>query len=66
MPTPTPFASILPVAAADMITGFAARLLPTILALVVIIIPVGLTLWAVAFGIKKGINFLQKKASTAI
>ena len=58
--------SLLPVAVTTLISDFAAQILPTVLALVAILIPVGLTMWAVGFGIKKGINFLQKKASTAI
>jgi hypothetical protein len=48
------------------ISGFAANIVPTILALIAILVPVGLTLWAIGFGVKKGIAFLQKKASKAI
>jgi hypothetical protein len=44
-----------------LITGFAGDIVPTVLALVAILIPVGLTLWAIGFGVRKGIAFIQKK-----
>lgn len=58
--------SLLPSAVTDLITGFAADIVPTALAIVAIVIPVGLTMWAIGFGVKKAISFLQQKASKAV
>ncbi len=58
--------SLLPADVTSTITGFAGNIVPTVLALIAILVPVGLTCWAIGFGIKKGIAFLQKKASKAI
>lgn len=49
-----------------IITGFAADMVPTVLSIVAIVIPVGLTLWAIGFGIKKGIGYIQRKASKSV
>ncbi len=49
-----------------VISNFAADLTPTVLALIAIIIPVALSLWAMGFGIKKGLSFLQRRAQKAI
>lgn len=61
--TPT---SLLPAEVTTLITDFAGDIVPTSLALLAIIVPAGLTLWAIGFGAKKGIAFLQKKASKAV
>ena len=58
--------SLLPADVLAVITGFAGNIVPTVLAVVAIVVPVGLSCWALGFGIKKGIAFLQKKASKAI
>lgn len=49
-----------------IISGFAADVVPTVLGLVGILVPVGLTLWAVGFGVKKGLAFLKKNANKSI
>lgn len=38
----------------------------TILALIGVLIPAGLAIWGISFGVKKGISFLQKKLSKAV
>lgn len=58
--------SLLTTETTALINGFAADLLPTVIALIGILVPVGLTLWAVGFGVKKGISYLQRKASKAV
>lgn len=58
--------SLLTTEVTTVISGFASDLLPTVLALIAIIVPVGLSLWALGFGIKKGISYLQRRASKAI
>lgn len=49
-----------------IITGFAADIVPTTLGLISIIVPVGLSLWAIGFGVRKGIGYLQRRASKSI
>lgn len=49
-----------------LIKGFAADIVPTVMGLVGILVPVGLTLWAVGFGVKKGLAFLKKNANKSI
>lgn len=49
-----------------LVQDFAADIVPTVLDLLVLLVPVGLTLWGIGFSVKKGINFLQKKASKAL
>lgn len=58
--------SLLPAEVTSMITSFAADIVPTAVALLTILVPIGLTLWAVGFGVKKAIGFLQKKAGKAV
>lgn len=55
--------SLLPAEVKTMITGFASSLIPTVMELLGIIVPVGLTLWAIGFGVKKGMSYLQKRAN---
>lgn len=58
--------SLLDTTVINTIKGFSADIIPTVIAIVAIVVPVGLSCWAIGFGIKKGISFLQKKASKAI
>ena len=58
--------SLLPDEVKTTITGFASSIVPTVLAIIAIVVPVGLTCWAIGFGVKKAINFLQSKASKAV
>lgn len=58
--------SLLNEATTTLITKFGSDVVATIPALIAIIVPVGLSLWAIGFGVKKGINFIQKKASKAV
>lgn len=51
---------------ATVISGFASSLMPTVLELVAIVIPVGLSLWALGFGLRKGIGYLQRRAQLSI
>lgn len=64
--TVTAGASMLPSGVTDIINQFASDIVPTVLAVVAIIVPVGLALWAMGFALKKGLSFLQKKASKAV
>ncbi|TWH56437.1 hypothetical protein DesLBE_0640 [Desulfitobacterium sp. LBE] len=57
--------SLLTTEVTAIVSGFAGDIVPTSLALIAIVVPVGLTLWALGFGIKKGIGYLQRKASKA-
>jgi len=59
-------ASLITEEITTLISGIAGDMVPTVLSLIAIIVPVGLSLWAVGFGVKKGIGFLQKKAKTAL
>lgn len=45
---------------------FASSVQPAVLTLLGILIPAGLALWALGFGIKKGIAFVRKSASKAV
>ncbi len=63
---PTTGSSLITSDITDMVTSFANSLLPTVMAVLTIVVPVGLTLWAVGFAIKKGINYLQSKASKTV
>lgn len=58
--------SLLPAEAKTQLTGFAAQVLPTVLEIMGIVVGVGLSVWGASFGVKKGIAFLQKKASKAL
>ena len=58
--------SLLTTEITTMVTGFAADIIPTVMAVLTIVVPVGLTAWAIGFGIKKGIGYLQRKASKAV
>ncbi|MNN90659.1 hypothetical protein D3C81_2086500 [compost metagenome] len=49
-----------------LISGFANNIIPTVLAILVVIVPVGLSAWAIGFATKKGLAFLQRKASKAL
>jgi len=59
-------ASLLPAEVVTMITDFAGNIVPTVLAIIAIVVPIGLSCWAIGFGVKKAISFLQKKASKAV
>lgn len=58
--------SLLNASVTSLISDFAADMVPTVLAIVAIVVPVGLTLWAIGFGIKKGVGYIQKRASKAV
>ncbi len=49
-----------------IVQDFSADIVPTVIDLLALLIPVGLTLWAIGFAAKKGINFIQKKAKKAV
>jgi hypothetical protein len=65
MTTPSDL-GLLPGTVVQEITDFSAGIVPTVLGIIAIVVPVGLTCWAIGFGVKKGIAFLQKKASKAV
>lgn len=58
--------SLIPTETTAMITDFAGQIVPTATGILAIVVPVGLSAWAIGFGVKKGINFLQQKASKAL
>lgn len=49
-----------------VIQDFSADIIPTVTHLISIIVPVGLSLWGIGFAVKKGINFLQRRAKQSI
>lgn len=61
--TPT---SMLDAQVNTIIGDFAADIVPTVLAVVAVVVPAGLTIWAIGFGIKKGLGFLQRRAKSAL
>jgi hypothetical protein len=58
--------SMLPNEVTVLLNGFAADIVPTVLALVSILIPVALTLFGISFGVKKGIQFIQNRANRTL
>lgn len=50
----------------DMVSGFGTDIQTGVISLVGVLVPTGLTLWGIGFGLKKGLGFLQKKASKAL
>lgn len=58
--------SLLPDEVTTMVTDFSADIVPTALGLLTILVPIGLTLWAIGFGVKKAIAFVQRKANKAV
>ena len=62
----TPGTSLISTEVTAIITNFASQIVPTVLAILVIVVPVGLSCWAIGFATKKALSFLQKKASKAI
>jgi hypothetical protein len=50
----------------DIISDFAGDLVPTVIGLLTIIVPVGLSLWAIGFGVKKALNYLQRSAKKSV
>lgn len=61
--TPT---SMLDADVTALIQDFAADIVPTVVALLAILIPTGLILWGIGFAVKKGLAFIQKKAKQAV
>lgn len=49
-----------------MITTFASQIVPTVVELLAIIVPVGLSCWAIGFGLKKGIAYIQRNAKKSV
>lgn len=49
-----------------MVSNFASSIIPTVMGILTIVVPVGLAAWAIGFGVKKGLGYLQRKASKAI
>jgi len=58
--------SLLDAGVTTIISGFADNMVPTVMALLTILVPIGITLWAIGFGVKKGLAFVQSKAKTAL
>jgi len=58
--------SILTTEVTTIVEQFGADLVPTVVALIGILVPVGLTLWAIGFAVKKGLRFLQRQAKKSI
>lgn len=57
---------MLPAEVQTILTNFAADIVPTVLALVGILVPVALTLFGISFGVKKGLAFIQKRAKQTL
>lgn len=49
-----------------MVTKFAGQIVPTVVGLLTIVVPVGLTCWAIGFGLKKGIAYIQRNAKKSV
>lgn len=60
--TPT---SLMDASVLGIVQDFAADLVPTILSVVTVVIPVGLTLFGIGFALKKGLGWLMRKAKSA-
>lgn len=58
--------SLLPAEVSTLISLQAANIIPTVVALLQIIVPIGMACWALGMGIKKAITAIEKKASKAI
>ena len=58
--------SMLDAGVSTILNDFAADVVPTVLAAIAIIIPAALSLWAIGFGIKKGLGFLFRFASKTL
>jgi|GEM_PF-1863402 len=58
--------SLLPASVSGMIVEQSANIIPTVVALLVIVIPISMSCWALGLGARKAINALQRKASKAI
>lgn len=58
--------SLLTPAITAIISQFAADIIPTVMALVGLLIPVSISLWSIGFGMKKALRFLQKNAEQAL
>lgn len=58
-------ANLLPAEVTTLLTAQAGNIVPTTLAVIAIVIPVGIACWAIGLAVKKGLNFLQRKASKA-
>lgn len=61
--TPT---SLMDDSVLQIVKDFAADIVPTVMAIVAVVVPVGLTLWGISFAVKKGIAFLQRRASKSV
>lgn len=59
-------ASLLDSSATGVVQDFAADIIPTVVGLLLIVVPAGLALWGIGFGVKKGIGFIRKQASKAV
>lgn len=49
-----------------LVSQFGLDAKATVIALFVLLVPIGLGIWGMSFGVKKGIGFLQKKAAKAL
>lgn len=58
--------SLLDPQVSNIISNFADSLKPTVLEMIAIIVPAGLGIWAVGFGIKKGLAVLKGQAKRAL
>ena len=58
--------SMLDAEAKAIVQDFGADMVPTVLDLVKILVPVGLTLWGIGFAVRKGIGFLQRRANSSL
>lgn len=58
--------SLLDAGTKAVVEDFAADIVPTVMELIGVLVPVGLTLWGIGFAVKKGISFLQRRAKSSL
>lgn len=61
--TPPAGKSMISAETKTMLQGFASSMVPTVVDMITLLVPTGLTLWGIGWGVKKGIAFLQRKAN---
>lgn len=49
-----------------LISNFGADMTVTVLALIAVLVPIGLSLWGIKFAVNKGLSFLQRKANSTV
>ncbi len=58
--------SLLTTEVTEVISGFAGQIVPTVMGILAIVVPVGLTCWGIGFALKKGLAYLKRNAGKAL